>query len=248
MNKDRQASSLEVRPLRPAAERYDVAILGGGLAGLTLAIQLKRQRPDTERRGAREARGAGAGGGLQGRRVDRPGRARTTSREVVGMKEHLEERAPAQVRAALLPPGRRQRDITQRFEFGPTAFPPHANYQIDRGRFENELAALPRRSASTCCRAAAWQDVDSATTATRSASRSWATSTSLTARWVVDAAGRASLLKRKLGLAKEVEHTINSAWFRLAGGLDLEEWGRRRRRVDGADGPSRASASSAPTT
>ena len=27
--------------------RYDVAILGGGLAGLTLALQLKRQRPET---------------------------------------------------------------------------------------------------------------------------------------------------------------------------------------------------------
>src|ERR1700704_3603857 len=30
-----------------AENRYDVAILGGGLAGLTLALQLKRERPDT---------------------------------------------------------------------------------------------------------------------------------------------------------------------------------------------------------
>src|SRR4029077_11160525 len=29
------------------AESYDVAILGGGLAGLTLALQLKRARPET---------------------------------------------------------------------------------------------------------------------------------------------------------------------------------------------------------
>ncbi len=41
----------------------------------------------------------------------------------------------------------------------------------------------------------------------------------------MDAAGRASLLKRKLGLAKEIPHTINSAWLRLAGGMDLEQWG-----------------------
>ena len=79
MNKDRQASSLEVRPLRPAAERYDVAILGGGLAGLSLAIQLKRQRPDTSVVVLGEARGAGAAGGLQGRRVHGPGRGPTTS-------------------------------------------------------------------------------------------------------------------------------------------------------------------------
>ena len=52
-------------------DRYDVAILGGGLAGLTLAIQLKRARPETLDLHRREARGPGAGGGLQGRRVDR---------------------------------------------------------------------------------------------------------------------------------------------------------------------------------
>ncbi len=45
-------------------------------------------------------------------------------------------------------------------------------------------------------------------------------------RWVVDATGRASLLKRKLGLSKDVAHTINAAWIRLAGGLDIEDWGR----------------------
>ena len=49
--------------------------------------------------------------------------------------------------------------------------------------------------------------------------------TSLQARWVVDASGRASLLKRKLGLSTEIPHTINSAWLRLAGGMDLEQWG-----------------------
>jgi hypothetical protein len=47
----------------------------------------------------------------------------------------------------------------------------------------------------------------------------------VTARWVVDATGPVQLLKRKLGLERQVEHTINAAWFRLGGGLDLEQWG-----------------------
>ena len=28
-------------------DRYDVAVLGGGLAGLSVALQLKRTRPET---------------------------------------------------------------------------------------------------------------------------------------------------------------------------------------------------------
>ncbi|MFZ0976900.1 MAG: hypothetical protein WAN22_32075, partial [Solirubrobacteraceae bacterium] len=44
------------------------------------------------------------------------------------------------------------------------------------------------------------------------------------ARWVVDAAGRAFLLKRKLDLLEENGHEVNSAWFRLDGGLDIEDW------------------------
>src|SRR5258705_10983880 len=47
MNSERNTSVVEVAAIRAPADRYDVAILGGGLAGLTLAIQLKRERPDT---------------------------------------------------------------------------------------------------------------------------------------------------------------------------------------------------------
>src|SRR5207237_8780663 len=41
-------------------------------------------------------------------------------------------------------------------------------------------------------------------------------------RWVVDATGRSSLLKGKLGLAQGVGHAVSSAWFCIDGGLDLD--------------------------
>src|SRR5262249_26740248 len=44
------------------------------------------------------------------------------------------------------------------------------------------------------------------------------------ARWVVDASGRSSLLKRQLGLAREVEHAANAVWFRVGCPLDVDEW------------------------
>jgi 2-polyprenyl-6-methoxyphenol hydroxylase-like FAD-dependent oxidoreductase len=47
MSVERGRSFVEIGAVRPPAEQYDVAILGGGLAGLTLAIQIKRDRPET---------------------------------------------------------------------------------------------------------------------------------------------------------------------------------------------------------
>ena len=48
--------------------------------------------------------------------------------------------------------------------------------------------------------------------------------TTVKARWLVDASGRSFILKRKLGLLEDNGHVVNSSWFRLAGGLDIEDW------------------------
>src|SRR5690606_17000943 len=47
---------------------------------------------------------------------------------------------------------------------------------------------------------------------------------SLAARWVVDASGRAGLLKRQLGLAEANGHDANAAWWRVDGILDPNDW------------------------
>src|SRR5206468_2627365 len=46
----------------------------------------------------------------------------------------------------------------------------------------------------------------------------------IAARWVVDATGRSSLLKRQLGLAKKVNHHANAVWFRIGHPIDINEW------------------------
>ena len=46
----------------------------------------------------------------------------------------------------------------------------------------------------------------------------------LAARWVVDAAGRAGLLKRKLGLAQANDHDANAVWWRVDGFIDPHHW------------------------
>ncbi|WP_425528647.1 NAD(P)/FAD-dependent oxidoreductase, partial [Xanthomonas citri] len=46
----------------------------------------------------------------------------------------------------------------------------------------------------------------------------------LGARWVVDASGRAGLLKRKLGLAQDNAHNANAVWWRVEGLIDPNGW------------------------
>ena len=44
------------------------------------------------------------------------------------------------------------------------------------------------------------------------------------ARWLVDACGRAGLLKRKLGLAEANAHDANAVWFRMQDRIAIDDW------------------------
>jgi hypothetical protein len=58
------------------------------------------------------------------------------------------------------------------------------------------------------------------------------------ARWVVDATGRSSVLKRQLGLARDVGPNVNAVWFRVAHRIAVDEWSNdpswQARVVDGS--------------
>jgi flavin-dependent dehydrogenase len=225
MTDDRHASSLEIRPLRPAAESYDVAILGGGLAGLTLAIQLKRQRPDTSIAVLEKREGPAPLAAFKVGESTVPSGAHYFA-DVVGMQDHLKEEQLVKCGLRFFLPADGNEDITKRIEHGGERYPPHDNFQIDRGLFENELASRARSLGVDVLQGCRVQDVNLGDDSHEVSFTQMEAEVSTKARWVVDAAGRASLLKRKLGLAKEIGHHINSAWFRLGGGLDLEDWGR----------------------
>jgi flavin-dependent dehydrogenase len=46
----------------------------------------------------------------------------------------------------------------------------------------------------------------------------------LTARWLIDASGRAGLIKRKLDLAEPNTHDANAVWFRIGTRIDIDSW------------------------
>ena len=143
MTSDRGASQFEVVPLRTAAESYDVAVVGGGLAGLTLAIQLKRQRPDTSVVVLEKREGPAPLAAFKVGESTVPAGAHYFAK-VVGLETHLKQRHLVKFGLRFFTPTADNGDLSERVEFGPVQFPPQENFQLDRGLFENELATRAR--------------------------------------------------------------------------------------------------------
>jgi flavin-dependent dehydrogenase len=116
------------------------------------------------------------------------------------------------------------RDITDRVELGPPSFPPVPSFQLDRGRLENHLLRTAAADGTTVLDGCKVHDVAfGADRHTVSIVAPEGTRT-VTARWVVDASGRAGLLKRKLGLVKASTHGANASWWRVRTRVRIDDW------------------------
>ena len=210
-------------PSTPPVATFDVVILGGGLAGQTLARQIKRTRPATsvlvtEFRSHPVPESAHK----VGESTVEIGSHYFS--EVLDLKEHLKS---AQLRKAGLryffPRGRND-DVASRVEMGASYFPPVPSYQLDRGIFENALAEenvkLGVEFWDRCKVGKVTRDDELHYVALKRNGDEM----NVAGRWVVDASGRVGLLKRQLNLARDVGHKCNAVWFRIAEKIDLDEW------------------------
>lgn len=205
-------------------EFVDVVIMGGGLAGLTLSLQLKQRMPElnvvvVERRSHPVPHAAYKVGESS---VEI---AAHYFEKILGLKAHLDD---AQLKKFgfrfFFSDGRR--DIDGVTELGASKVLPTPSYQLDRGIFENELAKLAIQKGIRFIDNAVIRSFILAEKGSKHTINVEVAGQTLALKssWLCDASGRAGLIKRKLDLAESNEHDVNAIWFRMANRIDINDW------------------------
>lgn len=213
---------------------YDVAICGGGLAGLTLARQIKLEQPERSvvvieqtSRPLPEATHTVGESSVE------------LSANYLGEKLQLSEYFTQEhfkkmglryfFRKGTAP-------LEERPEFGLSKFPVVDSYQIDRGKLENDLRRFTVEAGISFIEgkrikdihlADNWQDAHEILLQnpprTVQTNGNVKTPETLYARWVIDAMGRRRFLQKKLNLVRETKAKCSAVWFRLAGRIDVSD-------------------------
>jgi len=203
---------------------FDVVVVGGGLAGLSFAIQIKQERPRTTvvvvERGKYPFPDAAFKVGES--TVEIGGEY---LRRVLGEK-YLDEAHIRKAGPRFFFPSGDNEDLASRVEYGTSAFLPIHSYQVDRGRLENRLWTEAQRRGVELIGESKVEEIsldpDGHSIAFRRASDQ--KPELLRGRWLVDASGRTGLLKRRLNLSEPAAHEPNACWFRIDESIDITDW------------------------
>lgn len=202
---------------------YDAVICGAGIAGLTLARQLRLNYSNLKILVLDKAR------------FPRPiatckvGESTTEIgsfylAEMLDLKDYFVNSHYTKLGFRfLLGPG--EQKVEDRPEIGLTEFPPYNSYQVDRGILENDLYEFNRASDIEIVQGVTVQKIDITPEAemNKVAFEISGQPIEIETKWVIDASGRRQLIQRELGLTKKTKPAHNAIWFRLEGRADLDD-------------------------
>ena len=206
-------------------QRYEVVILGGGLAGLTLARQLRREAPELRVLLAEKRRHPVPEAAFKVGESSVEIGAHYL-RVVLGLETHLRQQHLEKLGIRYFFTQGNNQDLVRRVEVGPPVFPTVPSFQLDRGRLENFLLGTLREDGVEVLDACTVRgitlrpsgDGHEVQLASADGTRT------VRARWLVDASGRAGLLRRQLGLGRSVKHRANACWFRVKARVSVDDW------------------------
>ena len=200
-------------------ETFDVVVCGGGLAGLCIARQVRREMPalrvavvEPTRRPLPEAcLKIGESSVELGSHY---------FEKTLGLTEYLRERHLLKNGLRFFPGGGHL-PLAQRTEIGPPELPIVPSFQIDRGRFENDLRDMVVEDGVKLFEGRRVEDL--ILSETGELHQVVLDEGELRTKWVVDASGRRRLIVRKLGNQADLPHHASSSWFRIEGKLDIAD-------------------------
>lgn len=213
---------------------FDIAICGGGLAGLTLARQIKLTQPERTvlliERTARPLTQAAHKVGESSVELGAHYLGEKLQLHSYFTEQHFKKLGLRYFFGDSTGP------LEKRPEFGLSSFPTVSSYQIDRGKLENDLRSLNQELGIELIEGKIVKAVNLAPSGeqmhevvleqapgvVRTNGRAHFHET-IQARWVVDAMGRRRYLQKKLGLAGKTKGKCSSSWFRVEGRIDLDD-------------------------
>ncbi len=210
--------------MMPKPMTFDIVVCGAGLAGSTLARQLRRACPNATIASidpvARPLPDACHKVGESTVELATHYLAHELELEGYLRTEHILKNG-----LRFFPGGGDSHPLEKRTEIGPPELPIVPSFQLDRGRLETDLRAMNEQDRVELFEgfkvtAVDLRPGDEAHEVTIARGRERRT---LRARWVVDATGRRRLLSRKLGLQRSTDHVARAAWFRVAERVDIAD-------------------------
>lgn len=205
------------------ANSYDVIIIGGGIAGSTLALQICKEIPDAtvcvvERR--KEISDLVAY--KVGESCSELGASYLSS--TLGLKDYLlnDHLLKIGTRFFLNSPAKNR--IDDRVEFGPVHATPQKTFHVEKGRLERDLLSSLTQLGVTLLSGAKVTDVEIDKHTHGVTIEQGNGLTQLNCKWLIDASGRNAFLARKFDLHYKIDHHINSVWFRTSDSVRVDDW------------------------